>query len=334
MVKHPNRFIDAVFGPSEILLYGVDKVINRFDLIYEVLEPSEEGNSRARTHFVLESSSFYYIDARKCLDELGRIPSNVFIEACLLAGSSHLRPFPPLYNQALYPTGPKFPDIVNMVMNNGRTGVAVCRQHENDPAVKELNYLDRYKAALTSIKHHVIIFDDGSVDMMDKQHAPEDVHECIGKQRLPEELTMYLSRGMLRPRVYEWLTSGTINLIAPLDGGDSLQYQKLVRDQLEPSRKQAVSMLSSSLTRWYHKRDIFTKAWYDPAVRSKFVVDQEMPSTKNFLSPWSVREEAIGGQQRKLEVSDSWQVKHINLLTDQADSKRATDTRFSILRGS
>ena len=307
MIKHPKRFIDAVFGPSEALLYGVDKVINRFDLTYEAIEPPEEGHSRAKTQFVPESSSFYYIDARKCLDELRRIPSNVLIDACLLAGSSHLRPFPPLYNQAVYPTGPKFPDIVSMVMTNGRTGIAVCRQHENDPGVKESNYLERYKAALTSIKHHVIMFDDGSVDMMDKQRTPEDVHECIGKQRLPEELTMYLSRGMLRPRVYEWLASGTINIVAPLDGGDSLQYQRLVKDQLEPSRKQAVSILSSSLTRWYHKRDIFTRVWYDSALQTKFVVDQEMPSKKNFLSSWNVREEAISGQQRSFEVGSSWQ---------------------------
>lgn len=177
----------------------------------------------------------------------------------------------------------------------------VCAQYSSDPIVKEIDYLDRYKRAMTSIRHHVVITKDGDIETLDKEHAPSDVHFCIG-QRLPEELNMYLSRGMLRSRVLNWLTSGTILITAPFDGGDSVEYQTLVKTQLEPMRRQALSLLAESVNRYYQRKEITTRLWFDQEYEAKFNIKDLLPSPKSSLSNWNVKGSMIVEQRRKLEV--------------------------------
>lgn len=298
---HPSQFIDAVHGPSELFLFGIDKLITKFDLAYQTHETSEKTSSKKGSKFVLESSTFRWIDRRTCLEELGRVPVEVFTDACLLAGSKILRTFPPLINPAVYNKGYSFHQVIQLVLNCGRSVSQVCAQYSSDPIVKEIDYLDRYKRAMTSIRHHVVITKDGDIETLDKEHAPSDVHFCIG-QRLPEELNMYLSRGMLRSRVLNWLTSGTILVTAPFDGGDSVEYQSLVKTQLEPMRRQALSLLADSVNRYYQRKEITTKLWFDQEYEAKFNIKDLLPSLKNSLSRWNVKGNMIVEQRRKLEV--------------------------------
>lgn len=250
---------------------------------------------------MLENSSFRWIDRRTCIDEVGRIPDEVFVDACLLAGSRFLKSFPPLGSSILANKGYSFRDCVNLIMSCGRSVTQVCAQYASDPAVKDLDYLDRYKQALTTIRHHIVITKDGDIETLDKEHAPSDVHDCIG-QRLPEELHMYLSRGMIRPRVLNWLTSGMIYLAAPSDGGDSIEYQNLVKNQLEPMRRQALCLLADSVHRYYQRKEMTTKVWFDSAYKAKFNIKDFLPSPKDMLSKWNVKLDAIVEQRRKLEV--------------------------------
>lgn len=186
-------------------------------------------------------------------------------------------------------------------MSCGRSVAQVCAQYSSDPAVKEIDYLDRYKKAVTSIRHHVIVTKDGDIETLDKENAPSDVHDCIG-QRLPEELNMYLSRGMLRSRVLNWLTSGTILITAPYDGGDSVEYQHLVKNQLEPPRRQALSLLADSVNRYYQRKEITTRLWFDPTYEAKVNIKDLLPSPKDSLSKWNVKGDVILEHRRRLEV--------------------------------
>lgn len=154
---------------------------------------------------------------------------------------------------------------------------------------------------MTSIRHHVVITKDGDIETLDKEHTPSDVHFCIG-QRLPEELNMYLSRGMLRSRVLNWLTSGTILVTAPFDGGDSIEYQTLVKTQLEPMRRQALSLLADSVNRYYQRKEITTRLWFDQEYEAKFNIKDLLPSPKDSLSRWNVKGSMIVEQRRKLKV--------------------------------
>ena len=299
--EHQNQFVDAIYGPSELFLYGVDKIITKFKTVHQTNEVSEKGHSKKVSRFSLEDSTFQWIDRRSCLEELGRIPPGVFIDACFLAGSKLLTTFPPLDNPSVYPKGFTMRDIVSLIISCGHSATQVCAHYSSDASVKALRYLDRYKRAATSIRYHIVITNQGDIEPKDKEHAPHDLNSCIGN-RLPEELNMYLSRGMIRPRVLNWLASGQILLTAPYDGGDSLEYQNLVRNQLEPMRTQAISLLADSLHRYYQRKELATKVWFDAEYEAKTNVKDFLPSPKDRISEWNVKGDAVLGQRRKLGV--------------------------------
>ena len=237
------------------------------------------------------------------------MPVETFIDACLLAGSSLLRTFPPLENPTVYTKGYSMRDVVNLIISCGRSVTSVCAQYQDDAQVKQLDYLDRYRRAVTAIKHHIIIAKDGNVETLDSRHAPSDVHDCIG-QRLPEELNMYLSRGMLRPRVLTWLTSGAIFVTAPYDGGNSREYQNLVRSQLEPWRRQALCLLSDSVHRYYQRKEITTKFWYEEDYAGNFNIKDLLPSPKNLLRTWHVKDSLIHERRVNLKARHLVVVRH------------------------
>lgn len=299
--EHQKQFTDAIYGPSELFLYGVDKIITKFKTSHQTSEVLEKGHSKKISRFSLENSSFQWIDRRNCLEELGRIPPSVFTDACFLAGSKLLITFPPLTNLSVYPKGFTMRDIVSLIISCGHSVTQVCAHHSGDAAVKDLHYLDRYKRAATSVKYHIVITDQGDIEPKDKEHAPHDLNSCIGN-RLPEELNMYLSRGMIRPRVLNWLASGQILLTAPYDGGDSSEYQNLVKNQLKPLRTQAISLLADSLHRYYQRKELVTKVWFDAEYAAKTNVKDFLPSPKDRISEWNVRGNIITGQRRKLGV--------------------------------
>ena len=233
------------------------------------------------------------------MEELGRISLAVFTDACFLAGSKLLITFPPLVNLSVYPKGFTMRDIVNLIMSCGHSVSQVCTHYASDAAVKSLNYLDRYKRAATSAKYHIVIMAGGAIEPKDKEHAPHDLNSCIGN-RLPEELNHYLSRGLVRPRVLNWLASGQILLTAPYDGGDSPEYQNLVKNQLEPMRTQAISLLADSLHRYYQRKELSTRVWFDTEYEAKTNVKDFLPSFKDRISEWNVKGDVITGQRRNL----------------------------------
>ena len=278
--RHPSQFIDAVLGPSELFCFGIDKII---------------------TKAVPEQSDFTYIKVQDCMFKLGNVSRHVFVETLMLAGSSLLSPFPPISNLALYPKGASINKLTDLISLWGGSIPRLCAQYPSDSAIKD-DYLDQYKRATTIVKQQAIMTADGEIESLHKADAPDDVHECIGL-RLPEELYMYLSRGMLRPRVLNWLTTGTINIAQPLAGGDSEAYQNLVRTQLDPLRRQALSLLTEPIHRYYHTKEIRTKLWFDPDYEGKFNM-RELPSMRELLSKWNVKGELFAGVYSVYQIID------------------------------
>lgn len=180
----------------------------------------------------------------------------------------------------------------------------LCNQYPEDkqiPRADFLTYLDQFKRALTGIRHHIVITMEGDIEALDKGNAPSDLHDCVG-QRLPEELNMYLSRGLVQPRVLNWLASGTILMLAPYDGGDSQVYQNLIRVHLEEVRKQALSLLADSVHRYYQRKEITTKYWFDMSYEAKFNIKDLLPSPKDSLSTWNVKEDALADRRQSIGV--------------------------------
>ena len=270
-----------------MFLYNVDKLITKMDIVYEHQDIYERGKTKRIYKLNVVESSFSWIDRRNCLEELNRVSPEGFTDACLLAGSNLLPVFPPLENTAVYAPGNAFQNAVNLVNTCGRSAIGAVNHYQEDPRVKELDYVDKFRKTLTGIRHHIVITRDGKVETLDAEHAPSDVHDCIG-QRLPEELNMYLLRGMLRPRVLNWLTSGTILIPAPFDGGNSKEYQNLVKTKLDPQRRQALCLVVDSMNRYYQHTEIVTRVWFDQNYQGKFKVGDLPTSSKKSLKSWMV----------------------------------------------
>ncbi|KAI9831325.1 MAG: hypothetical protein M1819_005099 [Sarea resinae] len=262
--KHPLQFIDAIVGSSELFLFDVDKIITKIDF---------------------QRSQFTWLSKSDCLEDLGKISTDIFIDACLLSGSSFLPTFPPLENPALYRKPFNIRDVVNMI---------------DDAQVQQTDYLDSFKRARMGIKHHVVLATEGKYEPLDIEHAPSDVHEFIG-QRLPEELYFYLSEGVISPRVLNWLVSGDILETPPLENGEASEYQRLVRDQLTPIRTQALSLLSQSLHRFYQRKEIYLRFWFDKG-GSKSINLKDFPSPKEYISSWNVKQAVLQGQRHETGI--------------------------------
>lgn len=275
-----------------MLLFDVDKLITTIDFAYP------ENTNRRSGEIRLENSKFAWISRRSCEEDLGRISNDLFVDACLLSGSSMLPTFPPLENPQYYRRY-IIRETVDMLVSLGKNVTAVCAHYQDDTQVREMGYLDKYRRTRMSIRHHVILTADGNVELQDKEHAPGDVHEFIG-QRLPEELYFYLSRGVIGPRILVWLTSGEINLLPPLDGGESEEYRKLVRDQLTPLRTQSLGLLAHSLTRYYQRKDITVRCWFEEKTKSISLKDVQSP--QGSIAAWHVDDVTIRDKATKLKV--------------------------------
>ena len=287
--KHPSQFIDAVYGPSELFCFGVDKLITNFsDLL-----PKDHVDKVAITDPSpsLDRIQFLWIDSSSCLRALGNIHYQVFTEALILAGAAKfLDAFPPLLENAIYKQSGIIRDAVNLLVSTRGNVAQLCAQYP-DPTLKEV-WLDKYKQVMTIIKHHVVITANGDVESLDKEHAPVDTHECIGL-RLPDELYMYLSRGMIGTRVLNWLSRGEAIVPTPLAGAEAEVCHILAKTQLEPLRRQAICLLAEGLHRYYPRADFKTRLWFERGNEETFKPVNLVPSPKHIVSKWNVKIDLI-----------------------------------------
>jgi len=267
-----KKYVDAIAGSSEILLYNVESLIT--NLNFEQLE-------------------FTFIRRQTCLEDLGLLLPEPFVDACLLSGTSLLQPLPQLASPpARRPF--KIQAAAELIKNSGHTGVAVVSNYQDDPTIRRIDYVDRYKRNRLAVKHQVILTADGKVEPLDLDNVPADLHELVG-QRLPDELIYYMSRGAIGPRVLNYLTSSQVIVEVPVDGGDSPLYRHLVRDQLTPLRSLTLSLLAQSLTRAYKYREVQLRCWFADN-NEKTINLRDQPSHKPVLDSWKVSEDIFKDQ--------------------------------------
>jgi hypothetical protein len=305
--------VDAVAGSSEMLLYNVPEIVTSWDF---------------------KASEFSWVKRKACIQDLGQVSStqvtsDMFIDSCLLAGTSLLPTLPMLDNQGVTDK-PKIKAAMEFIMaTKERSGHSVALHYQNDPQCRALDYLDRYRRVRLSIIHHVVLTSRGAVEPFKSDHAPSDIHEFIG-QRLPEELYFYLSKGVIGPRVLNWRTSGEILEFPPLDNGDSDEYKTLVRDQLKDMRYSTLSLLSFSVHRYYLHRDVKIRCWFDkdkPDVLSMAALDDPRPT----MSKWCVHDEVLGSELNNYYVSSLHvQSQCLDLLTKWPENIRALGPSYQV----
>lgn len=278
--KAPGQLIDSVYGTSELLLFDIDKLITKIDT---------------------DLSQLHWISKQTFQDELGRLSSDQFLDFALLLGSKFLPTFPPF-------EGSSFPikrgivrDALALYNSAGRSVLTLCSQFEEDRRVQDLQYLDRYKRAYMTVKHHVYMDIDGKVGPLDADHASSDLHELIG-QRLPEELYFYLSKGLIGANVPSSLTSGVIVIPLPPGVEDSEVYRHLAIELLMPIRTQAICLLSNSLHRFYQTKVIAVHPWFGEASDSQSINLKALPSVKETIQSWRISDSQIPESLKKLPV--------------------------------
>ena len=274
-----DRFIDGVFASSEAFFYGIDKILTNFTPAFEDYEEQEDGFPYKKFRFVLEKSSVSFVEREKLMEHTVGTSENIFQDALLLSGSNIVEPFPLLAGISENPT---FRDVTQLLMVPApRTATQLCTAFAQHPLVKDADYVNKYKRALASIKHPITNAKDGDIAPRDKEHAPSDLHDCVGLQ-LPWELLHYMKFGMVSPRVLGQLTTGLIHIRAPLGGGESKRFQEFVKKGLDRIRKQSLSLLTGSLNRWYARREIRENYFFDEDQQRKFTT-HDLPDLPNSL---------------------------------------------------
>jgi hypothetical protein len=235
------------------------------------------------------TGTFDALSKSACQERLDKAPDDLFRDVQLLLGGPFLPTFPPLDKSA----GPKVSarDALTMLNTAGRSVIQLCHQWRDDPQMQGLDYEDKYRRAVLSLKHHVVLDKDGKAILMGSEYAAGDAHEFIGL-RLPEELYFYISRAMLGARVPNWLTSGQIDLALPVGCEDTEAYRRLLGDQLTSLQTQTICLLSNSMNRFYQSRNIRIKTWY-PRETSKSINVKEELSVKEKVAGWKVPETAF-----------------------------------------
>lgn len=272
-------FADAIAGTTELLMFEVERVIVDFDF---------------------STKEFNWLTRRNCIEAVGLGSTGLFIDACLFAGSSFLPTLPHLANDALInPSTPRFKTAVDLLKRLGGTGNDICLQLSEEPTMRSSNYVDQYRKAVMSIKHHIHLTVDGKVELLRKDEMPNDVNLIVGPQ-LPEELYGYLSRAIIGPRTLSWRTSGEILESPPLDGGLSLTFQILVRDQLMAMHTTSLALLSYNLHRFYQHQDVQVRFWFTDQTKTISIQDATDPKTA--IASWNIPMDVLSKRATALDV--------------------------------
>jgi hypothetical protein len=282
-----NQYIHAIFGSSDTLLFGCSKIITSWDF---------------------EARQFSFVRREKCIADLSKftgganITDDIFLDTCLLAGTPFLNTLPVLEaaNRAelLKPYS-----AIKMIMGTGQSGYSVVLSNQDVPhSGKE--YVTRYQKARLAIKNHPIYTEDGKIDPGNTSFMPNDAVQYLSK-RLPDELLHYMSKGLINQRILQWRTTCEVFEVPPMDGGESLEYRKLVSSKIIPLRTLAINLLSSTLSKWYSHNDLKQMNWFsEPSQEPTIIVERPSESqTPSLVNTWNVKEAAFKDVVAQYKVS-------------------------------
>lgn len=301
LIKEDPPYIDAVAGPQELLLYDVKTVIVDLNFDYKESAPTSPEIS-------YDTATFTWITLQSCIDDLAVQSQDPFVDACMLGGCQYLPSLPTLSGTnklrqaAGYISKDSFNgpsngiDVIMRMMDNTLDGSA------NIETAKKEDYLDRFRRARLAVKHQIVLGKDGKVEPFAPDKVPSDLNEIIG-QRLPEELYYYLSIALIGPRPLNQLTSGQIYELVPVAGGESLDFQQLVKEKLTPLRAATLALLSSPLHRGFQFRDIVLNCWFDPETQTPIAIRTLQEPLRAVINKWNVHSDALPTMTKEISLA-------------------------------
>lgn len=106
----------------------------------------------------------------------------------------------------------------------------------------------------------------GGAPILTASDIPVDLHE-IFSHRLPDEVFLHLSRGLLGSTILNYLTSGVVIEASPLDDGDTEEWRSFIRYTITESpqapRCVALALMASSLNGFWSSRKMVAHYHFD-----------------------------------------------------------------------
>lgn len=160
--------------------------------------------------------------------------------------------------------------------------------------------------------------------------VPTDLHD-IFSHRLPDELFLHISRGLLNAAIVNSLTTGTVVEPAPLDDGDSDEWRSFVRFTLTESpqspRCVSLALLANSVNTFWTSRKIMAHYHFDKE-HAGHVIPHQANSTQTLVKrtdQWNVDFLYIEEELRR-QVSSTIDIALCLGATGRADQADQTKT--------
>jgi len=234
-------YVQSVYSGSEMLMWCPD-------------------NDNVIINIDFDKKEFTWVDKIRVIQDLNLMHPDLFIDICMLAGFDWISTFPPLAPN----TGFTFKGTVDMLQQY-RTGFNAIQAHAEHPNVKKYNYEENFCRIKSIINHNIILKEDGTTEPLNKETAPNDLHELFGP-RLPDEVYFYMCQGMVSPQVITNLVSGMLLEGPPLCNGDTIEYRDFIKSQsLLDLRTQALSLLTMGMSNYMRHRKVNSIFWFEPS---------------------------------------------------------------------
>lgn len=279
---YENNLIDSIYGSTDLLLTHVDKFILGMEF---------------------QSKDFRFVDKNKILNELDLTERQFLDISLMIGCSVQPETFPNLPKLPKSNPSAPFPqpsyfkiglDIVYQLksFNPNTKDLFGYISSFNDP-----NLVSLYFKGHAAIKYMPIMNQDGYVDLYVKEMAsfgykdeadfkipeslsvespesiphsekhselkiPAEIHDVIS-QRLPPEVHLYFSLGLVSSSFLEAITHGTITIRPPIEGGPCDTYKALVSsDESKTLIESQLNLLTQLLTRYYQVKRVKLDYWF------------------------------------------------------------------------
>ncbi|SAM84891.1 uncharacterized protein UBRO_05917 [Ustilago bromivora] len=148
---------------------------------------------------------------------------------------------------------------------------------------------------------------NGGTPILTAADVPVDLHEVFS-HRVPDEVFLHLSRGLVGPQVLASLVSGHVIEPPPLDNGETEDYRRYVRDTLtecsQSPRCVAVALAASVLNGFWSSRKLTGIYYFAPSADHAILHDS--PTTLqliNRVNQWNVSNRFIEEELRRQNSS-------------------------------
>lgn len=148
---------------------------------------------------------------------------------------------------------------------------------------------------------------NGGTPILTAADVPLDLHEVFS-HRLPDEVFLHLSRGLVGYQILYSLTSGHVTEAPPLDNGESEDYRRYVRETLtetpQSPRCVAVALAASVLNGFWSSRKLSGIYYFSPS--NDYPIPHDSAATLqliNRVNQWNVSNRFIEEELRRQNSS-------------------------------